>query len=48
LNQALEVLLELTAELLEEASEVWEYEGYEGEEVRVFDDGSRVAVRRGE
>lgn len=44
-TQALELLLELTAELLEEVAEVWEYEGYEGEEVRIFDDGSRIAVK---
>ncbi|KAK5120548.1 hypothetical protein LTR85_006204 [Meristemomyces frigidus] len=44
-HQALELLLELTAELLEEVSEVWEYNVYHGEEVQVFDDGARIAVK---
>lgn len=43
--QALELLLELTAELLEDVSEVWEYNLYQGEEVQVFDDGARIAVK---
>ncbi|EMD00893.1 hypothetical protein BAUCODRAFT_188063 [Baudoinia panamericana UAMH 10762] len=50
--QALELLLELTAELLEGCCEVWEYpfregEDGQGEEVRCFDDGARVVVGKG-
>ena len=44
-QQALELLLELTAELLEEVYETWEYALHEGEEVRWFDDGARIVVR---
>lgn len=44
-QQALELLLELTAELLEEVGDVWEYALHAGEEVRVFEDGARIVVR---
>ncbi|KAK3672581.1 hypothetical protein LTR78_007632 [Recurvomyces mirabilis] len=46
-QQALELLLELTAELLEEVCETWEYVFAPGEEVKVFEDGARIVVREG-
>lgn len=44
-KEALEVLLTITAQMLEVASETWE-EGYAGEEVVERGDGSRVAKER--
>lgn len=43
INEALEFLLESTTEILEEASENWEGEGYPGEQVAEREDGSRIA-----